>query len=497
LLKTLILNTVSQYFLKILLLVLSFYTVPLFIKFAGYQNYGIYLLVQSIAGSLAVLNLGFPKGSAKFIAQFNALEDYDKLNRIINNNFVYYFIIGLVISILLWSTSIFQLDHWFDIKAQQRSTFYSLFTFAGVWTLIYWPATVSSNVLIGLQKILLDNTISALSQLLGFIGAIILLKMGKGVVEVFIVQNSFILIGLIIKFIIIKNTLPSYKFSPRLDKDIFKLIFAYSGWVALTSIAGILLFNLDNIIIGAVLSVQLISVYKILNTPFRGIGTLIGTFNSAIMPYISHKNAVQNESVINDFIYNGSKLFNSINALISISAFFFVKPFLYLWVGDEYNEYYWIAQLLCLFQIVWKSNSFLMQIFHGIGKIKIISIITIVFAILNVPIGYFGANYFGLEGTVYATIIVALAILPFQYMYAFPVINVDKLKYLKGSILKAFLPFVGYALALYLLRDYLYAIDSWLSLFGHSTIIGSIGMLIVAISNRRLTIRIIKKIKKT
>jgi len=90
---------------------------PYFIQKLGTDQYGIWMLVNSIIASIGIVNVGLGDAAIKFISKYRALGDNNNINRIVNTGFslslfflLVILLLGFGISLFIKSINIFGLD---------------------------------------------------------------------------------------------------------------------------------------------------------------------------------------------------------------------------------------------------------------------------------------------------------------------------------------------------------------------------------------------------
>src|SRR6476661_2170617 len=71
-------------------------TVPLVVKGLGDASYGLYSLVTAIVGYFAVIDINVTAGSVKYIAEFNAHRDQERIDETVCFGLAVYAVLGLI-----------------------------------------------------------------------------------------------------------------------------------------------------------------------------------------------------------------------------------------------------------------------------------------------------------------------------------------------------------------------------------------------------------------
>src|SRR5690606_1583704 len=136
---------------------------------------------------------------------------------------------------------------------------------------------------------------------------------GGAVWLVFLAREAMALLQFAIMAVVIKRMLPGYRPRPwSFSRKMFRRIFGLSRWALISGIAGLLIYQTDKIIIGALIpAVGALTVYAIIAKPFELIKIASGLFNSAVMPAVSAATEKEGRAGADRFIYTGARLNNA------------------------------------------------------------------------------------------------------------------------------------------------------------------------------------------
>src|SRR5687767_5712946 len=75
---------------------------PIYLKYLGLEQFGIFTLIASLTAPLAVLNAGVSQAGTKFVAQHIAAGDYDTAAAFARHAAVLNVLFGLLGLVILW-----------------------------------------------------------------------------------------------------------------------------------------------------------------------------------------------------------------------------------------------------------------------------------------------------------------------------------------------------------------------------------------------------------
>ena len=98
--KKIAINTLANYSLKAIQLLLNLLAIPILVNSLGEEGFGIILFAGMAVGYFNFLELGISSGVTKFIAQYSALNDSEKLQKILNTSLNFFFLLDYLFQLL-------------------------------------------------------------------------------------------------------------------------------------------------------------------------------------------------------------------------------------------------------------------------------------------------------------------------------------------------------------------------------------------------------------
>ena len=100
-------NTLANSVVQFLQLASMFVFMPFLIRRFGLTDYGVYLLAGSVSVYLGLLDFGVGTTVMKYVAEYRAKNEAEKLGRLVSNALFYYSIVGVFAATVLFLFSRF------------------------------------------------------------------------------------------------------------------------------------------------------------------------------------------------------------------------------------------------------------------------------------------------------------------------------------------------------------------------------------------------------
>jgi O-antigen/teichoic acid export membrane protein len=434
-LRRIAINTAASFAFRAFSLVLSFVAVPVLVGTVGADGFGLILLALSVMGYFNLLNAGVPAGAVKYIAEYEAKGDRARVDKVVASSFVFYLFAGLLVMCLVASFAALGGLALFQIDPGKLESATRLLYVASVLAVITWPLGTFGQVLEGLQRYPENKLAMGVGDLINKAASIGFALAGAPIEIVFLMMNVGLLFTVPMQLRVLRRVLAGWRLRlADFDLSTLRMIFGYSVWALLGQVAYLLIFQTDRIILGLFLPIASLTIYHVVTMPFLAIADLSALYRSALTPAVSATGARRGIKGLDTFIYTISRYSNAFVAPLAVIGAYLCGPFIVLWMGEEYLPYIWIAQIACLFQLLWQSTSVVGIVFMGTGRIKRITLIAVSLAVLNVPLGIWWVQTMGVAGVVFSTICVGVLAVPLEYLIAMPELEMDRSRYFLKSV---------------------------------------------------------------
>lgn len=388
----------------------QFLLVPITLKCLNQYEYGIWLTINSILIWIDTFDIGLGNGLRNNLATSIAKGNIEKARIQISTTFILLAII--VIPLILLVFCLIELIDVYKILNVSQFTVPDLkniliISFALVGTTFIFK--IIGNVFMGLQQIAISNSLIVIGQTVSLIGIFILTKTEspKLVSVAFIYTFSPLLVYLVsypITFTKYYYLRPSLK---KFRANEINGLFTMGVKFFLAQISGLVIFTSSNLLISHLFSPSVVTPFQIANRYF-GLTNIAFTIISA--PFWT---ATTDAYSKNDWqwIKNSEKKMRNVILLfiICITIMLIVaKPFFHIWVGLSISIPTHLTVLLALYMVTIIYSTCYSNFICGIGKIKVLTISTILEAVIYIPLAIWFGKLFGVSGIVVSLILVTL-----------------------------------------------------------------------------------------
>ncbi|MDD5546635.1 MAG: flippase [Candidatus Omnitrophica bacterium] len=432
-------------------ILIALFLTPYIIHHIGIERFGILAIVGAITGYFSLFDFGIGSSFVKYIAEFYAKKDYEKINQVVNTGFVFYsiFAIFIIISTFFIINPLLAL---FKIPTHLYNE--ALFVFLLGIVLFGVTNALSPFLAIqgGLQRMDITNKVAISLSIPSAAGTIFFLEKGYGLPGLMVNMAIFFVISSVIGIAIAFKILPELRFNPLLfSRAIFRKLFGFGYKMQVSAIAGMLHFQIDKFILVYFLNLGFVTYYSVAAQLASKIRELPLLLVSAVFPAASELDARDDKETLHKLYFRSMKYVILIGLPMSVAAILLANPFIALWLGKGYEMTALTLQILIVgyfFNMITGPGFFIL---NGLGKPQygmrssiLSTFLKLTLSILLVvKIGYFGV----VIGTAVSMIIAAI----YFIFAAHKVMNIPLWKF-SGKILpKPLMACIAALLAVYIL----------------------------------------------
>lgn len=381
-------NSVSNYVCMVLKMGLSLVMFRMLYQSLSREEFGFWSLLWSVFGYGILLDFGFGFTAEKRVAELSATGDWEQLSRILASIAYFYLVVGALIAVGFWAGSS-ELIRFFHVSAANQEHFRVLFVIFFSGMALTFPLGIFPGMLIGQQRIALENTIFLSAAFFNFIGICFAVHFHWGL-------GAFITFGLlagilpcIVCAFFALRTMPIslhpkyFSFATIGEATQFSL-FAY-----VITVSNILMAKTGQLVISGALTVAAVAIYQAGSKVAEMFSAFSQLLPSVFSPVAAHLHAKGDREFLRELLVNGSRLTIMIATPVYLISAFYMKGLLNLLTGGKAPpETFWIAQVL----LVWGymcviTQSVTKRIFIMCGHEKKLMWLAVAETVLNLGLG--------------------------------------------------------------------------------------------------------------
>lgn len=387
--------------------IIQFLIVPLSLNCLSNYEYGIWLTINAILIGIDSIDVGLGNGLRNKLAEAMANNDRHSARQQVSTTFGMLLII--IIPLIIMLSAVIQYTDCYSLLNvdPQRVPNLNAILIASVSimgaTFIF---KFIGNMYLGLQLPAINNLLVVLGQTVSLAALFIISLFGKtDLMTVAVIFTASPLVVYLAAYPIsfcnkYSFLAPSFRFFSRSAlKDLLSLGISFF----FIQITGLMLFMLSNVIISNVLSPEEVTPYQIAYRYFSLLYMLFAIIAAPLWSATTDAYTKGDWSWINRMMRKLNRLLIFCAATMLLMVLF-APVFYRIWIGDKVHVETWLSVLIgiyCYLLVVSNSYSYIL---FGIGKIRVITVVTFVNVIVFAPLEYIACRNFGTAGLISALI---------------------------------------------------------------------------------------------
>lgn len=380
---------------------------PYIIRHLGKQEFGIWALVGVISSYAQLSDFGITESLVKFMAEYQARNDTERINKLINTAFTVYLLLSATCCLLFLLVLPYVVEKILNIPQSLQDKALHVFTIAIVLFSINMVMGVFGSLIIGFQRMGYSNLISLSSTVLTAAGTVFFLYNGYGLAG--LIYNNCI----VTLFVVMANILAARYIFPQLrinpfvwfSKEILAKIFGFSWKVQITNITQLMIFQVDRILLSHYLGLEAVSYYEVANRIATQARSFVASIFSPMVPAASALHATEENDKVTG-LYRRSFKYMTIAAVpFSLLVIALAYPFIRTWMGPHFETSAITLQLLMgayMLNLMTGPGSFILS---GINKPHVSMRSSILAGITNLILCLLFVRWIGYYGIILGILI--------------------------------------------------------------------------------------------
>ncbi len=308
---------------------------PVYLRYLGVEVYGLIGFYTTLLLCVQVFDMGMATTLNREVARHGEGFLNEENARLLRNVEWIYLAVSIVLVLVMWSVGGWLAQQWFTAKSLSSSDITFALYGIGVSIAIRLPINVYQGVLFGAQKMHVVSLISIVQIIFGALGAYLLMRFYKADIVIFFIWQicTALLHLLCIRTLVLQG-------APKLTQRTEGLqqlmsLWRYSLGVGLVSIAGLVLSQVDKVVLSKTLDLEHYGYYMLATSLAASIHIVVGPFYNLFFPIVNRLVASKrHDELLTKYQFYSSSLASCIFPLV-LYFLLFLPQLLALWIHDS------------------------------------------------------------------------------------------------------------------------------------------------------------------
>ncbi len=415
---------------QVVAVVIGLFIMPFMVHTLGDHLYGMWSLVAVFVGYYGLLDLGLSSAISRYMSAALGAADHEECNRVFNTALRLFIVLGGAVVIV--SGIVAGLAGVFFKNSQDVSIFWKAVLILGISLALGFPLRVFVGALNSNLRYDVTEVLDLAGLVLRAVLVVAALLLGYQVVGLAWVTliASVPLLFLYVYFAF--KELPFLRIdSAYWGRKTAKALFSYSSYSLITQLSNILRFQVDAVVVTAVVSLAAVTHYRIAGAMAQYFLGFMIAFMGAFGTVFSRQEGAGNFEAIQKTFLFATKISVCVSSFIGFGLIAWGKPFIERWMGPRYYDAYpcLVALVAGYLLALWQQPS--IGLMFGISKHRFLAGLSMAEGIANLGLSILLARSYGILGVALGTMIPLVASkLLIQPLYVCHIVRIRPIEYL-------------------------------------------------------------------
>jgi O-antigen/teichoic acid export membrane protein len=451
-------NTIMNLIGQALPLVVGVVTIPLVVHGLGTDRFGLLSLAWVVLGYFTIFDLGLGRATTKYVSEALGKGEGDQVPQIIWTAVTFQAALGFLGALVLFGITDLLVERVLNIPPELFGEAKDTFHLLALSIPLVLVSSSFSGVLEAAQRFDLVNAVRIPSSILTFILPLVGLYLGfglPGIVALILLARIGTLIALMWMDFGIVPKLREYTVSFAR----FSSLFAYGGWVMITSIISPILVYLDRFLIGSLLTIAAVAYYSVPYDMVTRLWIISVSLTMTLFPAFSAMEGVRDRQRLSMFFARSIKYVFLISGTIVVLIVVYAEEILQIWLGGDFVIESTVAmQVLALGVLINSLAQTPFALLQGVGRPDLPAKFHLIELPVYVGIAWILVSQFGIAGAAGAWTIRVVLDTVLLFMATFKVYRISPSLLADDGMKRAIIGLVMFAGIAYGLKEVAYAL---------------------------------------
>jgi len=405
-------NTVDYFVMPVLLLAAT----PFLVHRLDIEQYGIWMLVNSMAGMMGIVNPCFGDATIKFVAHYRARNEIAGAVRIARTVFTIYIFWAFITFAMIYFAAPFLINYVFKVDISMRAMAITAIRLGGAAFALRFFESVCSSTLKGFERYDFASAANIFTKVSVIGSAVFLVGLGHGIIEILIAILVITNISILIQGYLAERLLKGVFYKPIFDIGSLREVSGFGFWRWLQEMASAVFLQSDRFLISAILGTGMLTYYTVCLQIAQQAYRLLSSAASFIFPVTSALSSGGETAGLKKLYSHSTILIALSAAAIILPLYFLASPILTVWMGADFARISVPAlKLLVLSYGAYSLTIIPSSFLNGIGMVKINVLFGTISAIVVVSVSVVLLPRIGIVGAGWAHIVNILTIIGLMY----------------------------------------------------------------------------------
>jgi O-antigen/teichoic acid export membrane protein len=399
-------GTITKYLLLGLNIGSGIFLMPFTVRHLGQAEYGLWMLVVSMASYFQLLDMGYGNGLVRHIVAADRQRDTDGVNRIVSTFVCVYGAIGAVACLAIAAMIWWVVPAFPRLSPSQAHTAQVLLAIIGVRVAIGFPMTVFGAVTNARQGFVMNNGVAIVIVVMNAVLTYVVLEQGYGLLTLVAATTLVNVLGYVGYAWTAWRVFPELRLrAVYFSRSCWREVTTFSIYIFVIQIAGQVSFNVDNVVVGAFFGTAAVTVYTVAQRLGEYQRRLCDQFSGMLFSVAIGFGAEGNVAALRETLIEGTRVAVTLVVGASVCLIGFSAPLIHHWMGSGFDGSVAPFVALAIAGVIIVSQAASGSVLVARGSHKVLAAVWLAEAAANLGLSLALVQPLGLLGVAVGTLV--------------------------------------------------------------------------------------------
>lgn len=383
---------------------------PFLVHKLGLDQYGIWMLVSAILGSMGILSTGFGDATVKYVSTYRGQNNPAGVERTIRATLTINTALGGLFGLIVWILAPYSVKHVFKIDAGLHLASIQAIRISAIILVIRSIESVFVSALRAFERYGPPVKLNVFLRSIVVLSAVVLAAMGRGVVAIMLATLFWSALIVALQAVAAVRVVGTLNPLPTLSPPALREVFSFGCFSWIQALAGVVFSYADRFLVAVMLGTAPVAIYVLCVQATQPIHGLASAAFNFVFPHISSRHEAGE-------VHAPSRVFRlallsslSLSLVLSAPLALFGKRLLIIWMGGAFaDQAYSVLVLLAVAHIVLAVNVVPHYTLLALGRVRFVSIVNIGGGVLSLAAAAWLISPIGLAGAAIGRLVYGVA----------------------------------------------------------------------------------------
>jgi len=323
----------------LLLPVLWLISTPIFVSRLGTDQFGIWMLANTLMGLGGIMAFGLTDATTKYVSKYRALGNEAGVVRVVRSTLTMYSLLGAVTAVIVFPVAPFLVNHVFKVETHNTALAVSALQIGGIGIAMRFFDSVFQSTIYGYERYDLAARVTMITNALTIGINVLLVLLGYGLIAVLInILGWIVASGCYKAWLAKKNLIEGLRLTPVLDRATLKEIFGFGIYSWIQGVGGMLLGQVDRLLVASLLGTTALTYYAVCLQLAQQIHASLARTVSFVFPMSSAIKETGNIDRLRGLYFKGLNFTTVVAMTIGLPLFMCSHGILSVWMGQAFAD---------------------------------------------------------------------------------------------------------------------------------------------------------------